>query len=286
MSNCTVSHAISETTVLGKTTEYVDSYRPDLLYPIERSLGRSALPLKHFQGYDLWRLYEVTWIDDMGLPHDAVGTLKVPATSDYIVESKSLKLYLGSFTQTVFRDAAHVAETMKKDLDAALKCEVEVELFEVDGTVPAPFSIQADTAVLLEKEVHLGKPLTVYETDPKLLRLDHEHPALVHETLSTNLFRSRCPVTGQPDHATVTIEYRGPKLEHESLLAYLVSFRHHQGFHEQCAEQIYTDIMLLGTFDALVVTCAFTRRGGIDISPVRTSEMSILQNLPERRYRQ
>ena len=234
-------------TLLGQTTEYVDTYRPDLLTPIPRSLGRDVIGVHDFRGTDVWRLYEITWINERGLPVAAAGEIRVPATSPCIVESKSLKLYIGSLTQTKI---ASVEEVLIDDL-----ARWEMPVTRVPGIV-----LEAECGDL---------ECSVYEPDASLLKAASDE--VVEETLSSNLLRSRCPVTGQPDHASIVISYRGRRIDRRALLAYIVSFRRHQGFHEQCCEQIHADIMRVLAPEALSVNCCFTRRGGIDISPFRST---------------
>lgn len=257
-------------TLLGKTTQYVDTYEPKLLTPIPRALGRQALAADvPFKGVDIWRLYEVTWLDEFGLPQVAAGEIWVPATSPNIVESKSLKLYIGSLTQSTFPRLDAVSNIIGRDVSAVVGAEVKVHL--------VPLGVWSQPAVdfegtLLEHESLNGRVFKDYEVNPDLLALDATKTDEVTETLVTHTLRSRCPVTGQPDFASVRIEYTGPAIDHAALLAYIVSFRRHQGFHEQCVEMIYTDIMTRLKPTKLSVYGAFTRRGGIDISPFRSSE--------------
>ena len=264
MANCAPSD-----TLLGRHTEYFEEYNPNILTPISRDLGRSQLAARlPFKGCDIWRLYEVTWLNEQGLPQVAAGEIVVPATSPNIVESKSLKLYIGSFTQSVFPSLTAVENIIARDVGQAVGAEVRVHLTAIgEWKQPA-----ADfEGVILEREP-LGETLFKdYEVNPELLALAPGE-AVVTETLVTHVLRSRCPVTGQPDFASVRIEYRGKAIDHRALLAYIVSFRRHQGFHEQCVEQIYTDLMLRCAPESLSVYGAFTRRGGIDISPWRSSE--------------
>lgn len=254
-----------EGTLLGKSTVYSSSYDPALLQPIPRALGRNAVGKSDFRGTDVWGLYEVTWLNEHGMPQVAVGELLVPATTPCIVESKSLKLYVGSFTQTRFPSIEAVAETMSKDISAAAggPCVMTLrDLADWEGAV------ERMPGLLLEAEILDLAPVD-YEVNPTLLEVVEGEVA--EETLSSNLLRSLCPVTGQPDHASLTIRYKGPKIAHRSLLAYIVSYREHRGFHEQCVEQIYTDLSRLADFEFLEVYACFTRRGGIDISPFRSS---------------
>ena len=234
-------------TLLGQTTEYVDTYRPDLLTPIPRSLGRDAIGVHDFRGTDVWRLYEITWINERGLPVAAAGEIRVPATSPCIVESKSLKLYIGSLTQTKIASVEEAARLIARDVSACVGAPVEVL---IDDLARWEMPVTRVPGIVLEAEC-ADLECSVYEPDASLLKAASDE--VVEETLSSNLLRSRCPVTGQPD------------------LAYIVSFRRHQGFHEQCCEQIHADIMRVLAPEALSVNCCFTRRGGIDISPFRST---------------
>lgn len=255
-------------TMLGKSTEYIDTYSPALLTPIPRSLGRDVVGVHTFKGVDVWRLYEITWINANGMPIVAAGEIHVPAMSPFIVESKSLKLYIGSLTQTVINSVEEAAALIQRDVSKCVGAEVGVHI--------EPLSVWAQPiekvpGVLLEDAV-TDLTCHTYEPDASLLALA-DGDEVVEETLSSNLLRSRCPVTGQPDHASLIVQYRGRKIDRRALLAYIVSYRRHQGFHEQCAEQIFTDIMKRLAPDRLSVFACFTRRGGIDISPFRSTDL-------------
>lgn len=252
-------------TLLGQTTEYVDTYRPDLLTPIPRSLGRDAIGVHDFRGTDVWRLYEITWINERGLPVAAAGEIRVPATSPCIVESKSLKLYIGSLTQTKIASVEEAARLIARDVSACVGAPVEVL---IDDLARWEMPVTRVPGIVLEAEC-ADLECSVYEPDASLLKAASDE--VVEETLSSNLLRSRCPVTGQPDHASIVISYRGRRIDRRALLAYIVSLRRHQGFHEQCCEQIHADIMRVLAPEALSVNCCFTRRGGIDISPFRST---------------
>ena len=252
-------------TLLGQTTEYVDTYRPDLLTPIPRSLGRDAIGVHDFRGTDVWRLYEITWINERGLPVAAAGEIRVPATSPCIVESKSLKLYIGSLTQTKIASVEEAARLIARDVSACVGAPVEVL---IDDLARWEMPVTRVPGIVLEAEC-ADLECSVYEPDASLLKAASDE--VVEETLSSNLLRSRCPVTGQPDHASIVISYHGRRIDRRALLAYIVSFRRHQGFHEQCCEQIHADIMRVLAPEALSVNCCFTRRVGIDISPFRST---------------
>lgn len=254
-------------TLLGKSTRYIDTYSPELLTPIPRELGRSAIGRRDFIGTDIWRLYEVTWLDPRGLPQAACAEIRVPAASPCIVESKSLKLYIVSLTQTKIGSFGEARALIEKDVSGAVGAPVEVRLMPVGE---CPRAERELPGTLLEAECLEGVAFSHYEADPGLLRA-RAGGGMADETLRTELFRSRCPVTGQPDFASVAIGWRGPALDHAALLSYLVSYRSHQGFHEQCAEQIFADLSRAFSPERLWVYACFTRRGGIDISPFRSS---------------
>lgn len=254
--------------LLGKKTSYCEEYNPAILFPIARIKGRSTFSPAPFEGYDLWRVYELTYLNTNGLPQCCMATIKVPCSSPFIVESKSLKLYLCSFCQTIFSSNEEVGSVITKDLQEILGCTIEVKIFPI-ATRSMPI-VGFDSPLLENEPAAKEFKFKNFEVTPSLLKLMENGPR-ISESLNTNIFRSRCPVTGQPDYASVEVSYVGKKIDHVSLLAYLVSYRRHQGFHEQCVEQIFTDIINILKPDELTVTACFTRRGGIDISPVRSN---------------
>lgn len=256
-------------TLLGKDTVYSDRYNPDLLQPIPRALGRDAIGDHDFRGTDIWRLYELSWLNEQGIPQTAVGELLVPASTHSIVESKSLKLYAGSFAMTKMSGKDEVAHRMAEDLSSRLGEQVEVRLYDVTaypGAVRAMPGINLDTLTLSE-----GNIVNAYETEPAYLKFDENRSETTTETFSTSVFRSLCPVTGQPDLASILISYTGKAIDQAGLLKYLVSYRCHRGFHEQCVEQIFHDLRATFAPEMLEVYACFTRRGGIDINPFRSS---------------
>ena len=249
---------------LGHATTYADAYDPTLLFPVERAPQRAELGLPlplPFRGVDLWTAYELSWLDPAGKPQVAIATFAVPAESPSIVESKSVKLYLTAFNQTRFGCAADVAATIARDLAAATGAPV-------DATINAP----ADFASLPHGELAGtwldALPFAGPDDAPAPRHLIASGPP-VDEALCTRLFRSVCPVTGQPDYASVQVRYRGPRIDAPGLLAYLVSFRRHPGFHEHCVERIFADVWRRCAPRALSVYARFTRRGGLDINPFR-----------------
>lgn len=262
--------AIVENSQLGKDTTYVDRYDPSLLFPIARSESRATLGIAEealpFSGEDVWTSFEVSWLALGGKPCVALGVFRIPCDSPNIIESKSFKLYLNSFNQERYEDADSVAQVMQKDLSVAAGATVNVELRSLSD-------IQAVELPKGQCIDHVATENFVYEPNADLLELEGEHSAKhVEETLYSDLLRSNCPVTGQPDWGTVVIRYRGPKIKQSSLLRYVVSFRTCQDFHEHCAEQIFTDLMAKCGCEALSVMARYTRRGGLDINPYRVSE--------------
>ncbi|MES2215091.1 MAG: NADPH-dependent 7-cyano-7-deazaguanine reductase QueF [Pseudomonadota bacterium] len=251
---------------LGQAVTYKDKYDASLLYPIARSLGRGAIGVTDpiFYGVDIWNCYEVSWLNESGKPEVRLVEFQVPSSSPNIIESKSLKLYLNSFNNTNFTKDADVLKILSKDLSEVCGAPIKIlmtNLREISGQYKKMNGICIDD---------IDVECSNYTVDPSLLRLDEtkEH---VTETLYSELLKSNCLVTGQPDWASLQISYQGPKIDHASLLQYVVSFRNHNEFHEQCVERIYMDIMMHLEPMHLEVYARFTRRGGIDINPFRSS---------------
>ena len=255
-----------EQSLLGKPAPYRDQYDPSLLYPIPRADKRHELGIgaqAPFFGADLWTAYELTWLDQGGKPQVALATLDVPVVSPSIIESKSMKLYLGSFAQTRLAGMTEVAATIERDLSLACGAPVGVTL-----RGPTAFTGQSIRELEGESLDDLPVACDVYDVDPSLLTANGD---IVTQTLTSRLFRSVCPVTAQPDIASVQVTYRGPRIDREGLLRYLVSYRCHAGFHEHCVERIFTDIGARCRPAELTVLARFTRRGGLDINPFRTN---------------
>ncbi len=252
---------------LGHATGYPDTYDSAQLFTVARAQQRAMLGLSEaalpFAGADIWTAYELTWLDERGKPAIAIGTLAVPAASPALVESKSMKLYLGSFAQSVFASPDAVAAVVARDLTAATGAQVGVTL-----RTPAAFAAERIAALAGESLDTLAVTCSHDEIDVAAL---WSGGADVTEALTTDLFRSVCPVTGQPDLASVRIAYRGPRIDRAALLRYLVSYRLHAGFHEHCVERIFVDVAARCRPASLTVEARFTRRGGIDINPFRTN---------------
>jgi len=258
----------STSSLLGKATEYRSDYAPELLFPIPRAFKRvesgidaAVLP---FVGEDLWNAYEVSWLNPKGKPVVALATFRVPADSPNLIESKSFKLYLNSFNQTVFANTAAVEATLLRDLSAAAGAMIGAKVAVLGDRPQAAVAYPA--GVLLDD---LDIACTTYQPAPELLTT--VDGGMVEETLYSHLLKSNCLVTGQPDWAMVVIRYRGRPIERAGLLRYIVSFRGHNEFHEQCVERIYCDITRHCAPEVLAVYARYTRRGGLDINPFRSS---------------
>jgi 7-cyano-7-deazaguanine reductase len=251
---------------LGKNSKYPDQYAPELLFPVARSPLRKEIGINEnlpFYGADFWTAYEISWLDLRGKPRVAMGRLNVPATSPKIVESKSLKLYLNSFNQSRFSSALEVHQIIERDLSDASGGKVSLEL-----VASKDFSAERFVEFGGELIDDLDVEITCFSPSPEFLSIRDE---IVREKLASNLLRSKCPITGQPDWASIQVEYRGPKIDRKSLLRYLVSYRMHAGFHEHCVERIFVDIQRRCVPVELTVYARYLRRGGLDINPLRST---------------
>lgn len=265
-----------ESNPLGKSSEYIDHYDPTLLFPISRSeswasvgIDRNTLP---FFGEDIWNGYEISWLNEKGIPQVAMAEFRLPATSPYLIESKSFKLYLNSFNQSKFANQALVEQRIEQDLSAAAGGAVKVNILSLQHQFPKePAAICID-----DLDITMDK----YELDPSVLKLANETDGSAVTTSNSNtyqgalvshLLKSNCPVTGQPDWGSIYIEYQGEKIDEASLLTYIVSLRTHQDFHEQCVERTFWDIWTRCKPESLTVYARYVRRGGLDINPLRSS---------------
>lgn len=256
-----------EKSLLGKDTHYPTQYQPDILFPISREQARESYShINHIrQGKDWWHVFEISWLNAHGIPQVAIGRLTLPASSPNLIESKSLKLYFNSMNFTKFDSKEAFIATVEKDLSAAAEAEVTIDLFDAnDLDIAQPEGICIDDLLPERLENH---------PDSSLLKLDDSNED-VEVQLYSHLLRSNCPVTGQPDWGTVFIRYKGKKPCYNSILAYIISYRQHNGFHEQCVEQIFADIWQNLKPEKLMVYAAYTRRGGLDINPCRVSDVS------------
>lgn len=249
-----------KTLVLGEKVAQHRGRKPEALYPIAR--GPLSSPM---HGYDCWRAYELTWCNAGGKPAVGILELAYPLASSCIIESKSLKLYLGGLADERFGSSDELLATIRQDLMAALNSPwVELRLYR-----PADFD-QLRGTVEISNVDELEPPAYASEPEPSLLKT--LSGAAVSETLTSNLLRTFCPITAQPDWGTLTVSYRGAPIDKAALLGYVLSYREHQGFAESCCENIYKDIWQMCRPEWLKVVCHYTRRGGIDITPVRCSE--------------
>lgn len=263
---------------LGESSQYAEGYSPKRLFPMPRAEGRSAVGLLgalDWYGQDIWTGYEFSWLNERGKPEVAVLRLTVAAASSHIVESKSMKLYLNGYAQTRFDSTSKVRDRLTEDLSHAFGGAVAVELVAL--AEPSLGVSELPGYCLDELDVEI----TDYQRNPDLLVLAATQGAKetketketpVTQVLTTHLFRSLCPVTAQPDWASVIVSYSGAAIDQAGLLKYLVSYRQHQAFHETTVERIYADIWERCQPERLSVSGRFLRRGGLDISPTRSSE--------------
>ncbi|MCC7005230.1 MAG: NADPH-dependent 7-cyano-7-deazaguanine reductase QueF [Ottowia sp.] len=251
---------------LGKNVSYARHYDPSLLFPIPRAPKRIELGIigsPPFMGVDIWNAYEVSWLNMRGKPQIAIVQCVIPADSPYLVESKSFKLYLNTLNHTPLASAADVVAMLRRDLTAVCQADVQISLYAPEAF--ASLSMAELSGLLLDR---LDIVCTHYQPDARLLGVD-KNQTPVEESLVSHLLKSNCLVTGQPDWASIQIYYRGLPIQQEGLLQYLVSFRDHNGFHEQCVEHIFMDILRQCQPEKLAVYARYTRRGGLDINPYR-----------------
>ena len=275
--------------ILGQSTSYPKTYAPDMLYPIPRALGRAnlALPADALSiGMDWWQVFEMSWLNSHGISQVAMARLAIPATSDYIVESKSLKLYFNSLNFTEFDNQQAVKAAVEKDLSACLKTDVTLEIFEVNIANSLPISAPQGDCIDNALDSSDKKIAIVSDVDPSSLTVAHQGASDSQlQILHSHLLRSNCPVTNQPDWGTLEIQIDSQPIDRAGLLEYILSFRQHNGFHEQCVEQIFSDLTQVFAPKKLMVRAWYTRRGGIDINPCRVSDISLLPP-PSRLNRQ
>lgn len=275
--------------ILGQSTSYPKTYAPDMLYPIPRALGRAnlALPADALSiGMDWWQVFEMSWLNLHGISQVAMARLAIPATSDYIVESKSLKLYFNSLNFTEFDNQQAVKATVEKDLSACLKTDVTLEIFEVNIANSLPISAPQGDCIDNALDSSDKKIAIVSDVNPSSLTVAHQGASDSQlQILHSHLLRSNCPVTNQPDWGTLEIQIDSQPIDQAGLLEYILSFRQHNGFHEQCVEQIFSDLTQVFAPKTLMVRAWYTRRGGIDINPCRVSDISLLPP-PSRLNRQ
>jgi 7-cyano-7-deazaguanine reductase len=255
---------------LGQATQYPDQYDPSLLFPIPRAENRAKLGFKDsqalpFVGVDIWNAFELSWLNKKGKPQIALAEFQIPADSPNMIESKSFKLYLNSLNNTHFADEHQLRELLIKDLSAIAGSKITTRIQATEAV--AKKGMQEMSGVLLDRldiEVDPNLP-----ADPNLLGVN-ESFGPIEQCLVSHLLKSNCPVTGQPDWASVQIRYQGRPILEEGLLRYLIGFRQLGEFHEHCVETIFTDIKRQCKPEKLSVYARYTRRGGLDINPFRT----------------
>ncbi|EEW78370.1 NADPH-dependent 7-cyano-7-deazaguanine reductase QueF [Haemophilus influenzae] len=262
---------------LGQKTEYASQYDRTLLQPVPRALNRDGLGITQKQpftiGADIWTAYEISWLNEKGLPQVAIADIYLDYQSQNLIESKSFKLYLNSFNQSKFADFNAVQQTMQGDLSECAQGDVKVRLNPVAVYDSQKIDhLQGDC--IDEQDIEI----TSYEFNADWLK-DCVSDEIVEEKLVSHLLKSNCLITNQPDWGTLHIHYVGNKIDHEKLLRYVVSFRQHNEFHEQCVERIFCDLMHYAKPEKLTVYARYTRRGGLDINPFRSNFENLPKNL-------
>lgn len=259
------THCI-QNSLLGQAVCYPTTYDANVLFAIARQPNRDALhiPTKWY-GADIWYAYEVSWLNNKGKPVVAIARFSVPWDSPHLIESKSFKLYLNSFNESRFESRDTVQQRMAHDLSHVAGAAVSVYLYDIEN-YGGPKAENIQGTVIDDLDI----AISTYTPDPTLLHCRTE-TAAVDERLISHLLKSNCPVTGQPDWATLEIKYRGKQIDHAALLRYIVSFRQHTEFHEHCVERIYCDVMAQCQPEKLFVMARYTRRGGLDINPWRSN---------------
>ena len=290
--------------ILGEqTTSYPTEYSPETLYPIARNLGRDVIGWQDDKlavGVDWWHAFELSWLNAQGISQVAIARFGIPASSPFIVESKSLKLYLNSINFTEFGSWDEVQALIAKDLSSCVQAEVTVEIFSLNDDlddkatgllIAQPEGVCIDEALANSSEKvalteHPDASLLESKADDNNLASNNTAEVAQPYTFYSNLLRSNCPVTNQPDWGTLAVSITSDKaFDEASMLRYILSFRQHNGFHEQCVEQIFADLSKHYEPSELMVRAWYTRRGGIDINPCRVSDIKLLPQ-PSRLIRQ
>jgi len=260
---------------LGKTTEYCSEYNPSLLQGVPRSLNRDDLSLPSnslpFIGEDIWYGYELSWLNNKGKPVVAVAEFRFACTSPNLVESKSFKLYLNSFNQSRFSSFSEVEKVLVKDLSVTAGSQAKVKLFNVEQCPALEIkTTNQDTTCIDDEDITIEN----YQYQAKILeQAQASSSEIIEESLVSHLLKSNCLITNQPDWASIFISYKGAEIDHSALLEYLISFRQHNEFHEQCVERIFCDLKKYCQLEELTVFARYTRRGGLDINPFRSTHI-------------
>ncbi len=261
---------------LGKATEYCSKYNPSLLQAVPRSLNRDDLSLSKnclpFIGEDVWYGYELSWLNNKGKPVVAVAEFRFACTSPNLVESKSFKLYLNSFNQSKFSSFSEVEKVLCKDLSATAGIQAQVKLFNVEQCPALEIKLTNQSVTCIDEE---DVSIDSYQYQANMLVQAQTNTAteIIEENLVSHLLKSNCLITNQPDWASIYITYKGRAINHSILLKYLISFRQHNEFHEQCVERIFCDLKKYCQLEELTVFARYTRRGGLDINPFRSTHI-------------
>lgn len=262
---------------LGQKTEYKSDYDPSLLQAVPRRLNRDQLGITDQQpfnqGADIWTLYELSWLNPKGVPQVAIADVAIDFQSENLIESKSFKLYLNSFNQTKFESIEQVEQTIQRDLTAVARGQISLKIHQLSHFTQQPIADFAGESI-----DDLDIEINDYHFSADHLTNIGEGE-VVEETLVSHLLKSNCLITSQPDWGSVQIHYVGKKLNREKLLRYLVSFREHNEFHEQCVERIFCDLMAFAQPQKLTVYARYTRRGGLDINPFRSNFEPLPKNI-------
>lgn len=265
-----LDHTLAKESELGKKSSYESLYNPQLLFPISRAGKREEIGIDPtnlpFVGFDCWNHYEVSWLNEKGKPMVGMAEIIYDCNSPLFIESKSLKLYFNSFNNTKIKNAKALENRIKQDLQERIEASVWVKLHTLDRAESFTALQPSFTGQSLD---NLDIECSVYVPEPSFLIVEEER---VREVLYSDLLKSNCLVTKQPDWGSVQITYKGKKINHEGLLKYLISYRNHNEFHEQCIERIFVDIMIHCKPETLTVHGRYTRRGGLDINPYRSTE--------------
>lgn len=267
---------------LGKAVDYKTSYDPSLLFPLARQSKRDEIGIGAtlpFTGFDLWNHYEVSWLNEKGKPIAAIAEIIYPCESPYMMESKSMKLYFNSFNQSKFHDVSALQTVIIRDLSELVGMPVQVTVTDLCASKDQLLYAKMD-GICLD---HLDVSCINYSVDSTCLTTQ---PQVVTESVFSNLLKSNCLITHQPDWGTVQIHYTGPQIDHAGLLQYIVSFRQHNEFHEQCIERIFVDVLEHCQPQKLSVYGRYTRRGGLDINVLRTKDPLVLAENNIRLLRQ
>ncbi len=277
------NNQIPENSELGKKSESDFSYNPDRLFPIPRAEKRIEIGVDPgnlpFHGFDIWNHYEVSWLNAKGKPIVAMATIIYDCRSSHIIESKSMKLYFNSFNNHKFDSIAEVVKTIKNDVSKKINFEVQVDVRGVSEFKSDILQTEFDGICIDDLDTECDK----YLVEPSFLRSGQK---IVEEVLHSNLLKSNCLVTNQPDWGSVKIAYKGPQIDRVGLLKYIVSLRNHNEFHEQCVERIFADILKMCKPLDLTVYARYTRRGGLDINPFRSTKEHDCTGLNQRLIRQ